>query len=58
MQGGRTESLHNLFPGWTEDDMHNHGGGGLPNPRPNLPPTDKNKEMLLRELSIWNEQLL
>jgi hypothetical protein len=51
------ESLHNLFPGWSEDDMHHHGGGGLAESPPQLPPTDKNKEMLLRGLSIWNEQL-
>jgi hypothetical protein len=52
------ESLHNLFPGWTEHDMHTNGGGGLAESPPKLPPTDKNKEMLLRGLSIWNEQLL
>ena len=53
------EALHNLFPGWSEADMHGPaGGGGLAASPPQVPPTEKNKEMLVRGLSIKNEQLL
>lgn len=53
------ESLHNLFPAWSEDDMHgSNGGGGLAASPPQLPPTDKNKELLVQGLSIKNAQLL
>jgi hypothetical protein len=53
------ESMHNLFPAWSEADMHGPaGGGGIAASPPQLPPTDKNKELLLRGLSIKNEQLL
>ncbi|MDB5375388.1 MAG: hypothetical protein JWP04_4030 [Belnapia sp.] len=53
------ESLHNLFPGWSESDMHGPaGGGGLAASPPQVPPTEKNKEMLVRGLSVKNEQLL
>lgn len=52
------ESLHNLFPAWSEDDMHGAaGGGGLASSPPQLPPTEKNKELLVRGFSIRNEQL-
>lgn len=53
------ECLHNLFPGWSESDMHGPaGGGGLAASPPQVPPTAKNKDMLVRGLSIKNEQLL
>lgn len=53
------ESLHNLHPGWTQDDLHGHrGGGGLAASPPQLPPTNVNKEMIQRGLSIRNPQLL
>lgn len=53
------ESLHNLFPGWTEADLHGpDGGGGLASSPPQLPPTDTNKEMIQRGLSVRNTQLL
>jgi len=53
------ESMHNLFPGWTEADMHGPaGGGGLAASPPQLPPTEKNKELMRRGLSIKNAQLL
>jgi hypothetical protein len=53
------ESLHNLFPGWSEDDMHGGpGGGGLAASPPRLPPTQKNKELIRKGLSIKNDQFL
>jgi hypothetical protein len=53
------ESLHNLFPGWSEDDMHGGpGGGGLAASPGRLPPTQKNKELIRKGLSIKNDQFL
>jgi len=53
------EALHNLFPGWTEKEMHgNAGGGGLAAATPQLPPTDRNKELFKRGFSVKNKQLL
>ncbi|MGA8943604.1 MAG: hypothetical protein WB502_12960 [Thermoactinomyces sp.] len=53
------ESLHNLFPGWTAAELHGPaGGGGLASIKPELPPTEKNKEMIQRGLSVRNPQLL
>jgi hypothetical protein len=53
------EALHNQFPGWSNDDMHGrNGGGGLAASPPQLPMTDKNKELMRRGIAIKNEQLL
>jgi hypothetical protein len=53
------EFMHNLFPGWSEGDMHGKaGGGGFAASPPQLPPTEKNKELLRRGLAVKNKQLL
>jgi hypothetical protein len=52
------EALHNQFPGWSNSDLHGpDGGGGLAASPPQLPVTDKNKELMRRGISIKNEQL-
>ncbi len=52
------ESLHNQFPGWSNEDLHGEkGGGGLALSPPQEPMTDKNKELMRRGLSIRNAQL-
>lgn len=41
------ECMHNQFPHWTEADMHGPaGGGGLAASPPQLPPTQKNKDLM------------
>jgi hypothetical protein len=53
------ESMHNLLPNWTEDELHGkNGGGGLAASPPQLPPTDKNKELIRRGFSVKTAQLL
>ena len=53
------EALHNQFPGWSNTDMHGpNGGGGLAASSPQLPITEKNKELMRRGISIKNAQLL
>lgn len=53
------ESLHNQFPAWSNNDMHGpDGGGGLAASPPQLPLTEKNKELMRRGISIKNDQLL
>ena len=53
------EALHNQFPGWSNADMHGpSGGGGLAASPPQLPITEKNKELMRRGISIKNAQLL
>ena len=53
------EALHNQFPGWSNADMHGpNGGGGLAASPPQLPITEKNKELMRRGISIKNAQLL
>jgi hypothetical protein len=58
------ETLHNLFPYWTEAEMHNLDGGGeaagLAAERvgPHSKMTDRNKEMLRRSFSLKNPQCL
>jgi len=53
------ESMHNLLPYWTESEMHGpDGGGGLAASPPQLPPTPKNIELMLRGFSVKSAQLL
>ena len=53
------EALHNQLPGWSNDDLHGaKGGGGLAASPPQLPMTDKNKELMRRAIAIKNQQLL
>jgi hypothetical protein len=53
------ESLHNQWPGWSNDDMHGpKGGGGLASSPPKEPLTDKNKDLMRRGIAMKNAQLL
>jgi hypothetical protein len=53
------EAMHNQLPGWSNADMHGpNGGGGLAASPPQLPMTDKNKELMRRGIAIKNAQLL
>ena len=52
------EALQNLFPFWKKGELHVNGGGGLALKNPQLPMTERNKEMLRRGLSVKNPQLL
>jgi hypothetical protein len=53
------EALHNLFPGWSEADMHGTAGGaGVASSPPKLPLTDKNKELFRKGFAVKNGQLL
>jgi len=53
------EALHNQLPGWSNDDLHGEkGGGGLAASPPQLPMTDKNKELMRRAIAVKHEQLL
>jgi hypothetical protein len=53
------EALHNQLPAWSNDDMHGDPGGhGLAASPPQLPMTDKNKELMRGAIAIKNEQLL
>ena len=53
------EALHNQWPGWSNADMHGaKGGGGLAASPPQLPMTDKNKDLMRRGIAMKNEQLL
>ena len=53
------EALHDLFPNWTEEEMHGAGGGGgLAASPPKVPPTKRNKELFKRGFSVKNKQLL
>ena len=52
------EGLHNQFPAWSEDDMHNNGGGGLASRVVGHALTERNKELMRRGLPIKNAQLL
>ena len=52
------EALHNQL-GWSNADLHGpKGGGGLAASPPQLPMTDKNKELMRRAIAIKNQQLL
>jgi hypothetical protein len=52
------EAMHNLLPGWTTADLHANGGGGIALSHPQLPMTDKNRELLRRGFSVKTPQLL
>jgi hypothetical protein len=53
------EALHNQSPNWTNQDMHGpSGGGGLASSPPQLPMTDRNKELMRKWIAVKNAQLL
>jgi hypothetical protein len=58
------EALHNLFPGWTIDEMHNLDGGGekaglaAEKYNSHSQMTDRNKEMIRRGFSFKTRQWL
>ncbi len=52
------ETLHNLFPFWTEDEMHNTGGLAAKKVGPHVEMTSRNKEMMRQGFSVKNPQWL